>query len=172
MTPKTLGDKSLAVLDTSLKVSLIKHPQNYDEKCLVCTHPLKAVIEALYKRWTRLETIEQESGIERDAIKLHMDRMGFRTKRASNVDDLAASLMELGFDNVDQKDIGPKELIALMKLKARLDGRIDGGNKGDRPTVVIIQGLPGRTELMAGKDAKVLEGRVIPVLGPGGKPRD
>lgn len=148
------------------------HDDEFDERCVVCTHAGRVQIEALFHGWASYKKLEALSGIGKDALEAHMLALDLVIKRSHNTDGAMSRLMEAGMARAETLEIEVKDLMAIMKHRDRLNKRVDSNNNGDRPTVIVIQGVPGRAQLMQTEEEAAIESKEVRVLGPGGLPRE
>jgi hypothetical protein len=158
-------------LNGPVVVPKVGHDSVFEESCAACKHASNKGINVLFLKWTKVARIAELSGLDKEVLVEHFKALGLAEKRSNNTDALISVLMELKMADIKPEDMTTADLINLIKHRDKLNKRIESGSNNDRPTIVVIQALPGRSQLLQTADEASLEKGEIKVLGPGGRER-
>jgi hypothetical protein len=125
------------------------HAQGPDEKCPLCQHPEREAAEAAYARWTVMcADIAKMLSVPRAVVEAHMKTLGLTESRSFNIDPIISHIIEKKMEDISPADISVKDVVALTRLRAKLDGKIVDKVEAQRPTVIILNAPPTRGMLM------------------------
>lgn len=116
----------------------VYHPSVFYDKCAICVHESRNLIEKLYLNWKPVKELANAFELDYVALDGHLKALGFPSKRIKNTDALKERIISLATEELKPGDVPVAEAVKLIKHEDVVEGKVVHRVKQERPEVVFI----------------------------------